>query len=589
MKKASVDGNSPGFFLFLLLLLCSMVVAAPMKAQQQIIVNEVKIIGVSPLIEEEVRKSMTIKWGKVFVDQDLSRDVEKILGHLKKEGFFSARVESISIDTSASKLSVDIAIALFAGTRARIDSVFVVGDSLEPLSDMIETVQGEEYSPRALELLINRILKILEQRGYPLASIKIGEIAYRKEGADTFVSIPLLLNKGQLVHITNLQIEGNTRTRENVIVREARLKKDQLFSPNLPRDIKRRLEKTQLFASVSFPELYLRDNGTAGFSIKIKEGNVNHFDGILGYIPGTQFGQDGYVTGLIDLRLRNLFGTGRRFSTRWHRLDNWTQEIELKYFEPWIVSLPVNVETWFSQRKQDTTYVRRQFGLEVFMMFSHELSISGSFQRAEIFPSEGIQFAAGSSTWFLGISVHYDSRDDRVTPREGLVYYTSYDYGQKVKKAPLRSEGSLRGDRITLDLEYYLTPIQKQVIMVGIHARDYRSSDIELSDLFRFGGANTLRGYREAQFLGSRVAWSTLEHRWLMGGRSYLFGFVDAGYIYTPNVSSSSVPGQQLTRVGYGAGLRLDSGIGLIGVSLAFGQGDTFSTAKLHFRLINEF
>lgn len=589
MKKASVDGNSPGFFLFLLLFFCSMVVAAPLRTQQQIMVNEVKIIGVSPLIEEEVKKSMTIKRGKVFAYQDLSRDVEKILRHLKRDGFFSARVESISIDTSASKLSVDIAIALFAGTRARIDSVFVVGDSLEPLSDMIETIQGEEFSPRALELLINRILKILEQQGYPLASIKIGEIAYRKEGADTFVSIPLLLNKGQLVHITDLQIEGNTRTRENVIVREARLEKNQLFSPNLPRDIKRRLEKTQLFSSVSLPELYLRDNGIAGFFIRIKEGNVNHFDGILGYIPGTQFGQDGYVTGLIDLRLRNLFGTGRRFSTRWHRLDNWTQEIELKYFEPWIASLPVNVETWFSQRKQDTTYVRRQFGLEVFMMFSHELSISGSFQRAEIFPAEGIQLVAKSSTWFLGISVHYDSRDDRVTPREGLVYQTSYDYGQKVKKAPLPSEGSLRGDRITLDLEYYLTPIQKQVIMVGIHARDYRSSDIELSDLFRFGGANTLRGYREAQFLGSRVAWSTLEHRWLMGGRSYLFGFVDAGYIYTPYVSSSSVPGQQLTRVGYGAGLRLDSGIGLIGVSLAFGQGDTFSTAKLHFRLINEF
>ena len=33
----------------------------------------------------------------------------------------------------------------------------------------------------------------------------------------------------------------------------------------------------------------------------------------------------------------------------------------------------------------------------------------------------------------------------------------------------------------------------------------------------------------------------------------------------------------------------MDSALGLIGVSIALGEGDTFSTAKIHIRLINEF
>ena len=127
------------------------------------------------------------------------------------------------------------------------------------------------------------------------------------------------------------------------------------------------------------------------------------------------------------------------------------------------------------------------------------------------------------------------------------------------------------------------------MIVVSLCARDFRSSAVELSDLFRLGGANTLRGYREGQFLGSRVAWSNLEYRLLAGQRSYAFGFTDVGYVLTPDRPEVGLRKEELNRIGYGIGLRVDTPLGLIGVSLAFGQGDTFSTAKLHIRLANEF
>jgi outer membrane protein insertion porin family len=112
---------------------------------------------------------------------------------------------------------------------------------------------------------------------------------------------------------------------------------------------------------------------------------------------------------------------------------------------------------------------------------------------------------------------------------------------------------------------------------------------VEASDLFRLGGANTLRGYREGQFLGSRIAWTNLEYRFLADQRSYFFGFVDGGYVLTPDRPEVGLIRQELKKVGYGVGIRLDTPLGLIGVSLAFGEGDTFSTSKLHIRLANEF
>ena len=110
-----------------------------------------------------------------------------------------------------------------------------------------------------------------------------------------------------------------------------------------------------------------------------------------------------------------------------------------------------------------------------------------------------------------------------------------------------------------------------------------------MSDLFRLGGATTLRGYQEGQFLGSRLLWTNLEYRFLVTPLSFFYTFLDFGYIVQPAFASMEGKASEQSKVGYGIGVRMDSALGLIGVSIALGEGDTFSTAKIHIRLINEF
>ena len=46
--------------------------------------------------------------------------------------------------------------------------------------------------------------------------------------------------------------------------------------------------------------------------IRVQEGNTNTFDGVVGYMPGTGTGDEGYLTGLVSVSMRNLFGTARK-------------------------------------------------------------------------------------------------------------------------------------------------------------------------------------------------------------------------------------------------------------------------------------
>ena len=77
--------------------------------------------------------------------------------------------------------------------------------------------------------------------------------------------------------------------------------------------------------------------------INVKEKNTNNFDGIIGYIPPRTEDEKGYVTGLVNVTLRNIFGTGRAAAVRWQKLDRNSQELELKYLEPWLFGYPFNL------------------------------------------------------------------------------------------------------------------------------------------------------------------------------------------------------------------------------------------------------
>ena len=107
--------------------------------------------------------------------------------------------------------------------------------------------------------------------------------------------------------------------------------------------------------------------------------------------------------------------------------------------------------------------------------------------------------------------------------------------------------------------------------------------------MYRFGGMRTLRGYRESQFLGSRVAWSNTEYRFILARRSFFYVFVDGGYYLRPADDVRGIARTDAFKYGYGLGLQLETGLGNLGVSFALGQGDSFSNGKIHFGLINEF
>jgi outer membrane protein insertion porin family len=292
-----------------------------------------------------------------------------------------------------------------------------------------------------------------------------------------------------------------------------------------------------------------------------------------------------------------MFGTGRSASISWQQYDRSSQNLELKYLEPWLFNYPFNFTGGFFQRKQDSTYIQRRFEGSIEYLATNTLSAAVSLSSETVIPSQAdslIFTVFNSNSITTGANVRVDSRDDPYSPTEGLLFTTSYSFSRKKIYGPLQFitpdiPANINLQRFTLDLDLFYQLFSRQVAALGIHGRELRGSFFEISDLFRLGGANSLRGYLEDQFLGNRIFWTNIEYRLLLTNRTFGFLFLDTGYYLRNADLLRNIEKNEDFKIGYGLGFNVETGLGVLKVSFALAKGDTFSQGKIHFGIVNDF
>lgn len=578
-EKASPRVVRPGFFCFMACIACTGV------AQEQKIpmIGSVTIEGNREIPTSQISTVVGLQSGQAGDSAACALGATRVEELYREMGFLNAKTE---VSRRVNGSQVDIAITISEGLPAVIHSVTFDGNrhlTDAELNSTLEIRPGDRFVESRIDRDINTLLALYEKRGFPTAKISVVALEAGAEKEGVLLSLRIEVKEGIEALITDIVLEGNKGTKDEVILREVRSRQTDLFTDALAARIRRALEQLRLFASVESPQFYVSEDNKGIMVIRVREGNPNRFDGMIGYNPLPQGG--GIVTGLMDVRFGNLFGTGRRFSVRWMRESSASQDLALHYYEPWVASLPIHAQVGFLQRKQDSTFITRTYQADVSINLADDVTGAASVEQSQTVPGERIQNPISSNTqWSLGASLSYDTRDHPITPRGGVLYTTGYEFGRK-SSAGTSSETR----RLTFEFEAYFALGARQVLAASVRGKSFSSSLMGQSDLFRLGGATTLRGYRENQFQGARIGWASLEYRFLTGGNSYFYGFLDGGYISVPDRPAAGLTPTELTRFGYGAGAQVETALGLITLGLAFGEGDTFRTSKLHFRLSNEF
>ncbi len=543
---------------------------------------------------------------------DSLRFAEKFdrLSRIYKElGYYDFRIDSLALAPPT------LTVFLTEGEPFLISKLNFHGNTIlsdEELADLCDTEIGAPLLQTTLENDIDEILKKYESLGRPFTKVFLREprIVYEDHNGSLKprLEIDIDIQEGKFIKLVGTRIFGNQSTKQEVIEREIRFRAGEAFSEEKFNLIQERLERTNFFERVFPPELLIVNNTNddtleAALKLQIVEGNPNTFDGIVGYQPPQNPNDPndaGFFTGLINISLQNMFGTGRRLDVKWLKPNQFTQDTRLRYQEPYFVGLPLSLIFDFMQLKQDSTFTQLQLGLSAAYRFADNFFITSSLTREEINPIfEGASIAQvifPTTITLTGFGMIYDSRDYPISPQSGFYFRNDYRIGRKVISAsdsllaiyPIQT--TVLQQRILFEAEYYQRTFKRQVLALRFHGEAILADEIQFSDLMRFGGAQNLRGYREQQFLASQLMWLNTEYRFLLSRKAFLFGFYDVGYFFKPQNPINPLDGSlRGWRRGVGIGARVDTPLGLMGISYALGEGDTFSTGKVHFGIINTF
>ncbi len=309
-------------------------------------VGDFKIIGnnyfseldlLDKIFSRPFTNSTAIGSNSLFQEDILKRDAEFLAFYYRDHGFADVRVAQPIVFLDSDKRFARITFTIEEGTQYRVNSIRVTGDvgkdfyTEEFLISKMKLKKNELFKHTSFTRDVETIVDKYGDLGY--ASVDVNpKTKFNKESG--LLDLIYEIKKGEKVYFGQVNITGNTKTRDNVIRREIEISDAKLYSGTKLSESKRKIERLGFFEEVQLIKQRRSDKPElVDVQIKVKEKSTGQLQAQLGYNPGGQTRQSFFGQGRYDEK--NQFGQG------------WTTTLGLK----WAASNDYKFDLSFSDPK----------------------------------------------------------------------------------------------------------------------------------------------------------------------------------------------------------------------------------------------
>lgn len=500
-------------------------------------IKEVKLEGVKQLSESDVRKDLYaaergwfswITGTGVLREEMLDRDASAIVQHYLNRGFMDVAVGSPKIEYEEDGIRITFPIS--EGVRYKVGSVSYAGDlidtdeTLRRQTKMDEVAsEGGYFSLETMQDDAKKLTEFYSEFGYAFA--EVNTLPQKHSDGTPNVDIVYDIQKKQKVFIRRAVIEGNTRTRDNVILRELRLSDGDLFVGSKLKRSTQRLNRLDYFEVAEAELVPTGKEEEVDLKIKVKEKSTGSIMGGFGYSTYSAFG----VTGTI--MEKNLFGKGYYTGMQAYFSDRYTS-YNFIFNNPRVNDTDLsfgfdlyNTKQDFWDYKKDTTGGRARIGYPLGEFSSVGLTYRLDQYRLYDFEDDASQIIRqyDGRRWTSSLTASVArNTTDRQQPTNGTINRLTAEYGG----------GLIGGDDdfiiFTAEHHSYYELRQNHVLhgrIKGAVALKNGDEEIPVFERFWMGGMETLRGYRAKDIVprdpktndrigGTRMAFVNLEYIW---------------------------------------------------------------------------
>jgi outer membrane protein insertion porin family len=567
-------------------------------------ITEIRIVGNQAFSESTLRDLFELDtggWLSWYTKSDrysrakLNADIETLRSYYLTRGFIDFRVDSTQVAISPDKQSMSVTINITEGDRYVVSSVALQGDYLGRESEfktLVTLVPGEAYNVEDVNNTVKAFTEYFGAFGYAFAQVEAVPNIDRstKRVAFTLRAVPQ-----RRVYVRRIQIEGNNRTRDEVIRREFRQFESSWYDSDrisLSRD---RVDRLGFFTEVNLQtEPVPGSPDQVDLVVRVTEKPTGNLT------LGAGYSQDEKLSIIAGIRQENVFGSGNYLGLDVNT-SKFNRQIVLSttdpYFTPDGVSRSFDAyyrtrRPYDNQFEGDYRLITKGVGIRFGVPFTEldtvffgvgveQTTIEPGANLPKVYEDYRNTFGESSNTLPLTIGWTRDSRDSALVPTRGRLMRAN-------------GEVSLSGDaryaKTNLQFQQYL-PLTHQYTLAfnaelgygkGLNGKPY-----PVFKNFFGGGLGSVRGF-EGGTLGPTSPVLNASNSAVInigGNRSIalntefitpfpgagndrslrMFGFLDIGNIYGENEKASF----STMRASVGIGVSWLSPIGPLRIAFA--------------------
>ena len=559
-------------------------------------IERINIIGTKAYTESQLRKEMTLttpNWltwytkNDQYSKQKLQGDLEALRNYYQNRGYLEFEIESTQVSISPDKEDIYITIVVNEGPRYTVGDVRLAGDlavDVSELERLVRVQSGETYSREKLQRTAKDISDRLGAEGYAFANVNAVPDIDRTKATASFT---IFVDPGRRVYVRRLNISGNSKTRDEVIRREARQLEGAWFDGQRIERSKVRMRRLGYFDDINVetpPVPGASDQIDVEFTV-VERSTGNLLAG-LGYSSA-----DGVVfSGSISQQ--NVFGSGNAISLALNT-SKVNRTYSLAYTEPyWTVDGVSRTLELYARRLDPTSLSVSQYASDTIggaaafsvpITETDNVNIGFRYDHTKLTlfqdsPPAYIDFVDkfGETTdaYILTLGWARDTRDDILYPNQGRLQSLLLELGLPI------------GDLSYYKAQYihqWFWPVWNPFVLmlrgeIG-YGDGYGGKPLPFFKAFYAGGVGSVRGF-ESSSLGPRDTFGNV-----LGGKRKIVGngelcypilagqqavrlsaFADLGQVYLNGLQ----PEFESFRYSTGVGLAWNSPLGPLKFSYAY-------------------
>lgn len=539
-------------------------------------VTAVTVTGNSAVAESTILTAIKLKPGDVLTSEAVKQDLQAIYD---VGSFFDVVVNFIEVPEGVK--------VVYTVMENPVLSDVVVTGNTKVATDKIKELIGVKLNTVINTKTLNNNIRAVEQyyhdQGFILA--KVSDLSVSPSGVLT-----VKINEGML---ENIVVKGNDKTKDYVITREMNLKPGEPFNAKTARRSMQKVYNLGYFDDVNMKLNPGKEPNAVSLEADVVEQKTGTFS------IGGGYSQDDGLVGIIELGDNNLGGSGDKAKIHWEFGGNTSSKnYEVDYTHPWLDDKQTSIgfsiydmtnqysdygveslDGSYDDRALRSTYDKNRKGFEVtlgrpqgeylqnYITFKNRRdtwvsAVSGidySNPGANSPYTDFLQNNFGL-TRSVTLTRVFDDRDNVINPTEGSRFQLSSEF------AGHGFGGDFSFNKYVAEARHYFKINDDHVIALRVDA-GYADGQVSEANQFSVGGADTLRGYDDDQFKGTKMITASAEYRFPIVKKVQGVVFSDLGNAWT-------APGYKLNNLlaSVGVGVRVATPIGPIRLDLAKGQ-----------------